>query len=800
MTKAKGYLPVSMTKRIEAVCARFLADWTAGSRPDMEKHLGSATGREREELLRALLRIELEFLPSTKLQTCQPSYEARFPGEAGVVQEVFREFQSRAVKTRPAPTPATLITQESVSVGQAGTKGTSSLGTPRTIGRFQIRALVGEGAFGRVFLAYDPQLDRQVAIKVPREGVLASPEEIERFLREARAAATLQHPNVCPMHEVGQENQTYYLVMAYVEGKTLAEHLKERKEPFPARQIAFILRKLALALSVAHSKGVIHRDLKPANIMIDRERKDVVIMDFGLARRLKSNDARQTGQGLILGTPAYMAPEQARGDNLAVGPASDIYSLGVILYELLTGRLPFTGSPAEVIGQLQHVEPPPPSCFCPAVDPRLEAVCLKAMSKKPADRYPSMKALAEALNDFLRASPQKAIVSQRRHSAEKPGTLPLEEVVKVVRAERSQETHAAIEEAVRRSRIPLWKWLAGAGLLAALIWIGLFFFHPTTTVTVLLQLDVNLSDPSLRFLLDRKDISADALRVPVELAVGDHELDVERGGILYQRYRFRVNAHMEPQIRLQPVEEKADALPASPRIRLLVPAYFYPGREGLQDWEKLLQASRLVEIVAVVNPSSGPGKARDPNYTSMVRRAARAKVIAIGYVDTHYAERPLADVRADVNRWVEFYPEIGGFFFDRQARDASKVEYYLELAQHARQSRPQALVVTNPGTPCAPEYIARSATDVVCMTESIQNRDGWVVKWTGNEASHRCAAVLYEIEQPEQMRQIARDMAAKQFGYLYLTNGKGQNPWAQLPTWWEEELVTIRDLNQSRGQ
>ncbi len=160
----------------------------------------------------------------------------------------------------------------------------------------------------------------RVAIKVPRPGVLETDHDVERFLREARATSTIHHPNICPVYEAGQENGGYYIVMALVPGKSLAAYLDERKEPLPQRQAALIVRKLALALQAAHAKGIVHRDLKPANVMLDLERREPVVMDFGLARRFRSDDARLTHSGMIVGTPAYMSPEQARGDVQAVVP------------------------------------------------------------------------------------------------------------------------------------------------------------------------------------------------------------------------------------------------------------------------------------------------------------------------------------------------------------------------------------------------------------------------------------------------------------------------------------------------
>src|SRR5262249_44846961 len=159
--------------------------------------------------------------------------------------------------------------------------------------------------------------------------------ELDRFLREARAAGNLQHPNVCPVYEIGRHGQRPYIVMALIKGQSLAAMVRERRAPVPVKQAVTIVRKLALALQVAHDRGIVHGDLKLANVMFDRDRKDVLIMDFGLARRTASGDASLTREGTVLGSPAYMPPEQARGEVKNVGPHSDQYSLGVMLYELL---------------------------------------------------------------------------------------------------------------------------------------------------------------------------------------------------------------------------------------------------------------------------------------------------------------------------------------------------------------------------------------------------------------------------------------------------------------------------------
>ncbi len=271
---------------------------------------------------------------------------------------------------------------------------------PDQFDRYRIERPLGQGAMGAVYLAHDTELDRRVALKVPRFDDVDSPEYRERFYQEARSAATLRHAHICPVYDVGEVAGQRFLAMAYVEGRLLSEFI-EGGHAYSENDAARLVRKLALALQHAHGRGVIHRDLKPSNIMIDED-GEPIIMDFGLARRVNRHEERRlTHSGVLLGSPAYMSPEQIEDGAGAVGPASDIYSVGVILYELLTGSLPFEGSVAAVIGQIVTADPTKPSERRPGLDPRLEAICLKMMAKKCEDRYTAMDVVAEDLASFL---------------------------------------------------------------------------------------------------------------------------------------------------------------------------------------------------------------------------------------------------------------------------------------------------------------------------------------------------------------------------------------------------------------
>jgi serine/threonine protein kinase len=261
--------------------------------------------------------------------------------------------------------------------------------------RYQIVRLLGSGGMGTVYEARDNSLGRRVALKVPHAHHLIVPAHRTRFHREAQAAARIWHPNICPIFDIGEVDSTLYITMAYLEGKALGA-LVHDGEPVGTAMAIRLVRTLAGALQTAHDAGVLHLDLKPANVMIGPHHNPI-IMDFGLSRLVAEGDDSMTLDAGLLGTPAYMAPEQMLGQPEAVTAAADMYGLGVIFYELLTGRPPFRGSIVSVMAQVQADPPPSPVTLCPDLDQRVADVCLRMLAKFPNTRPRTMSEVVELL-------------------------------------------------------------------------------------------------------------------------------------------------------------------------------------------------------------------------------------------------------------------------------------------------------------------------------------------------------------------------------------------------------------------
>ena len=234
---------------------------------------------------------------------------------------------------------------------------------------------------------------------------------------------------------------------------------------------------------------------------------------------------------------------------------------------------------------------------------------------------------------------------------------------------------------------------------------------------------------------------------------------------------------------------------SSARLRLLVPAYIYPADAGLDQWNQIIDSPAAVATVAIINPDSGPGKVADPNYTRILERARRRGVTMIGYVSTWWAARPLHEVKGEVDRWVYHYPGIQGIFFDQQASSADHIGYYVALYEYARKARGLSLVVTNPGTVCAEDYLARPATDLMCLVELPKDLGAYRrLAWTERYPVERFAALLYDVGPPREMEGYLLEMRENRIGYCFITDAKLPNPWSRLPNYWEEEVRAVQQV------
>jgi eukaryotic-like serine/threonine-protein kinase len=381
-------------ERLLKVLDAYLAQLQAGARPDR-----GALVREHPELASAL-----DCLDALEVLAPPARRGAAAPGNMGTGASPEHESAEHAADgSEPVP----LLPDAAPTGGEL----------PRDFGPYELIREIGRGGMGVVYEARQKGLDRSVAVKMILAGHLASPELVRRFQAEAKAAARLRHSNIVHIHDVGQFHGQDFFAMEYIEGQSLAEWIRSRHTPcagadgtrrvpdtVPATDIPAAVRLLATvarAVEHLHRQGIIHRDLKPSNILLDADGQPYVT-DFGLAK-VFAPGSEMTSTGVIAGTPSYMAPEQAVGRRAEVTPAVDVYSLGAILYELLTGAPPFHAeTPLDTLMEMLGGDPPVPRSLNPRVPRGLELICLKCLAKEPGDRYASAAALADDLDRFAR--------------------------------------------------------------------------------------------------------------------------------------------------------------------------------------------------------------------------------------------------------------------------------------------------------------------------------------------------------------------------------------------------------------
>ncbi|MFI5459896.1 MAG: serine/threonine-protein kinase [Isosphaerales bacterium] len=415
-----GYVPdhndagdLEEARRIHRFCEDFETRWRAGGRPLIEDVLERDDHDDHDALFEELLFLELELRREAGETPTPSEYRARFSGAVARVEAIF----SRAVEpggsmreTLRSIVPVTANDLHNAPTALISPHGAGRADSPsRTnptfdfIGDYEVLEEIARGGMGVVFKARHKDLKRLVALKMILSGQMATPEERERFRREAELAANLDHPNIVPIFEVSEFQGSPYFSMKLIEGESLAHQLSARKKnkaPFDPDEAARLMATLARALDYAHERGFLHCDLKPSNILLDREGRPHVT-DFGLARRT-SEESTLSISGAIMGTPSYMAPEQASGVRKGLSPATDVYGLGAIFFELLTGEPPFRGGTVmETVVQVLERDPDPPRELRADVPKELETICLKCLEKSPQNRYPTAAALAGELDRYL---------------------------------------------------------------------------------------------------------------------------------------------------------------------------------------------------------------------------------------------------------------------------------------------------------------------------------------------------------------------------------------------------------------
>jgi serine/threonine protein kinase len=678
-------------------------------------------------------------------------------------------------------------------------------------GKYKVLGPLGSGGMGHVYLCEHQIMRRRVAVKVlpphSSDGVA-----LARFHREARAVAQLKHTNIVGGYDVDRDGKRHFLVMEYIDGSTF-QTLVENRGPLDPLRAAHYIRQTALGLQHAHEAGLVHRDIKPSNLVLDRT-GTVKILDLGLARFFhdKADDLSKRHTESPVGTMDYMAPEQALNSHQA-DIRADIYSLGATFYFLLVGHGPFEeGTPLQKLIRHQFEPPKPVRDLRPDVPEELAAVIGRMMAKEPAVRYQTSEEVAHALVPWTRTPipppPQEEmpeLVSSASGTTETgsgtglpaylyeptaastPSPARGADTARAPSSPSRSETFHIEDEAGHSSVTPQAGLVSEASNALAPIAppVGQ---QANESAPATSPRSANESPPpTVRTVFPRRRTWLVLAAIAILLlgaGITGFALIARKSGEASPSTPDR-QAHLPP----------ADL---ALRLRLMVPAYFYPGGDGMAQWEKLLEARDPWAVVIIVNTASGPGKVADPNYVHIIGRAIRRGFTVIGYVSTGYGARPLKESKEDIDRWMRLYPGIRGIFFDEQASSGDRISYYAELYNYARRKRGLGLVINNPGTTCAEEYLARPVADVVCLIESTRDVDAFQPPaWMSRYKPSQFAGAFPRIDDPEKMKHYLGEMLAKRVGYCYITDGKGSNPWSRLPHYWEAEVEAVQQINHS---